>query len=56
MVIHSLDGWVSANALEGTALGWQASEWRQDSRIELIFDQPQDVDHLQAGLANCRCA
>ena len=55
MVIHSVDGWVSANALEGAALGWQASEWRQDSRIELIFDQAQDVDGLQAGLANCRC-
>ncbi|MCP1453291.1 MULTISPECIES: CobW family GTP-binding protein [Pseudomonas] len=55
MVIHSVDGWVSANALEGAVLGWQASEWRQDSRIELIFDQPQDVGSLQAGLANCRC-
>lgn len=55
LVIHSADGWVSANALDGTALGWNASEWRQDSRIELIFDEPQDVDALQAGLANCRC-
>ncbi|WHS60337.1 CobW family GTP-binding protein [Pseudomonas sp. G2-4] len=55
LVIHSADGWVSANALDGTALGWRASEWRQDSRIELIFDEPQDVDALQAGLAKCRC-
>jgi G3E family GTPase len=56
MVIHSVDGWVSANALEGAALEWQASEWREDSRIELIFDQPQDIDRLQAGLMSARCA
>lgn len=55
LVIHSPDGWVSANALEGATLGWQASEWRQDSRIELIFGEPQDVEALQAGLASCRC-
>ncbi|UZE17962.1 CobW-like GTP-binding protein [Pseudomonas sp. B21-054] len=54
LVIHSADGWVSANALDGAALDWKASEWRQDSRIELIFDELQDVDALQAGLANCR--
>lgn len=56
MVIHSRDGWVSANALEGAPLGWQASEWRQDSRVELIFDQPQDVDRLKTGLVSCRCS
>lgn len=55
LVIHSADGWVSANALEGAVLGWQASEWRQDSRIELIFDEPRDIEALQAGLASCRC-
>ncbi|WP_438943932.1 CobW family GTP-binding protein [Pseudomonas sp. N8] len=54
MVIHSLDGWVSANALGRARLDWQASEWRQDSRIELIFDEPQDLDCLQASLVNCR--
>ncbi|MFL6965381.1 CobW family GTP-binding protein [Pseudomonas alvandae] len=55
MVIHSADGWVSANALESASLQWQASEWRQDSRIELIFAEPQDVVALQTSLANCRC-
>jgi len=55
MVIHSADGWVSANALEGGPLTWQGSEWRQDSRIELIFAEPQDVVALQTSLANCRC-
>ncbi|WP_434559626.1 cobalamin biosynthesis protein CobW [Pseudomonas sp. Z5-35] len=54
MVIHSDGGWVSANALEGGTLEWQASEWRQDSRIELIFSEPQDSEALQAGLASCR--
>lgn len=53
LVIHS-QGWVSANALENTTLSWQPSEWRQDSRIELIFDEPQDIETLQAGLARCR--
>jgi len=54
LVIHSTEGWVSANALEGTAPVWQGSEWRQDSRLELIFGEPQDVPTLQAGLASCR--
>lgn len=55
MVIHSADGWVSANALEGASPQWTGSEWRQDSRIELIFDGPQDVASLQTALADCRC-
>jgi G3E family GTPase len=54
LVIHSVEGWVSANALENAELQWQASEWRQDSRIELIFSAPQDVDLLQQNLAECR--
>jgi G3E family GTPase len=54
LVIHSVEGWVSANALESAELQWQASEWRQDSRIELIFSAPQDVDLLQQSLAECR--
>jgi G3E family GTPase len=54
LVIHSVEGWVSANALENAELQWQASEWRQDSRIELIFRAPQDVDLLQQNLAECR--
>lgn len=54
LVIHSSGGWVSANAVDNSALAWQPSEWRQDSRIELIFSEPQDVDALQRGLADCR--
>ncbi|CAI8843754.1 Cobalamin biosynthesis protein CobW [Pseudomonas sp. IT-347P] len=54
LVIHSVDGWVSANALEHAALIWQASEWRKDSRIELIFSEAQDVEVLQRTLSECR--
>ncbi|RON51036.1 CobW family GTP-binding protein [Pseudomonas frederiksbergensis] len=54
LVIHSTGGWVSANAVDNSVLDWQASEWRQDSRIELIFSEPQDVESLQRSLADCR--
>ncbi|MDR9751128.1 CobW-like GTP-binding protein [Pseudomonas sp. SZMC_28357] len=55
MVIRSsADGWVSANALDNAALAWKPSEWRQDSRIELIFDEVQEVELLQKCLAQCR--
>ncbi|MBC3268622.1 cobalamin biosynthesis protein CobW [Pseudomonas sp. SWRI81] len=54
LVIHSADGWVSANALDNTELTWHVSEWRKDSRLELIFTEPQNIDELQAGLARCR--
>ncbi|MFJ2463735.1 CobW family GTP-binding protein [Pseudomonas sp. NPDC087615] len=54
LVIHSADGWFSANALNNAELSWQTSEWRKDSRIELIFADSQNIDQLQAGLAQCR--
>ena len=54
LVIHSVEGWVSVNALDNSVLEWLPSEWRQDSRIELIFSEPQDVDSLQKALAACR--
>ncbi|MGN4050529.1 CobW family GTP-binding protein [Pseudomonas sp. SM4] len=54
LVIHSAEGWVSANALDNAELSWQASEWRKDSRIELIFVDPQNFDELQQGLSGCR--
>jgi G3E family GTPase len=53
LVIHAAQGWVSGNALDNAALHWQASEWRRDSRIELIFSEPQDVATLQQSLAEC---
>ncbi|MBX9407419.1 cobalamin biosynthesis protein CobW [Pseudomonas baetica] len=54
LVIHRADGWFSANALNNAELNWQTSEWRKDSRIELIFADSQNIDQLQAGLAQCR--
>lgn len=54
LVIHSVEGWVSANALDNSLSDWQPSEWRRDSRIELIFSEAQDVEVLQEGLAGCR--
>ena len=53
LVIHSDGGWVSGNALDGAAFTWQASEWRRDSRLELIFAHEQDAAVLQAQLAAC---
>lgn len=55
-VIHSAAGWQSFNGLERGALEWRPSEWRRDSRIELIFDQPQPVQVLQAAIASCYVA
>jgi len=54
LVIHSPDGWVSVNAVDNAPLTWQPSEWRRDSRIELIFNQPQAAAVLQRALADCR--
>jgi hypothetical protein len=54
LIVHSADGWVSANALDNSVVAWQPSEWRQDSRIEVIFSAPEDVEVLQGGLAGCR--
>ncbi|MBH3342038.1 GTP-binding protein [Pseudomonas mendocina] len=56
-VLHGADGWRSLNALQTQAQpDWSASEWRKDSRLELIFDQAQDVEALSASFAACRIA
>ncbi|NUU33583.1 GTP-binding protein [Pseudomonas sp. C2B4] len=54
LVIHSAEGWVSVNAVDNSIPDWQPSEWRQDSRIELIFSGPQDIESLRRGLEGCR--
>jgi G3E family GTPase len=54
LVLQSNAGWLSANALDGQALHWQNSEWRKDSRLELIFTEAQDAVALQAAFAACR--
>ncbi|MBV4489171.1 CobW family GTP-binding protein [Pseudomonas oryzicola] len=53
-VIHTTEGWQSFNGLNGDMPIWQPSDWRRDTRIELIFDQPQSQPALQAGLSECR--
>jgi len=55
-VLQTNAGWLSANALDGQPLHWQNSEWRKDSRLELIFSEAQDVASLQAGFQQCRLA
>ncbi|MGA8137886.1 MAG: CobW-like GTP-binding protein [Pseudomonas gingeri] len=54
LVIHSPDGWVSANAVDNSAVQWQPSEWRRDSRIELIFAEKQAIEPLKTGMVHCR--
>ncbi len=54
LVVRSNAGWWSGNALDGEAPHWRDSEWRRDSRIELIFTQAQDAESLSAGLQACR--
>ncbi|UVE17797.1 CobW-like GTP-binding protein [Pseudomonas sp. LS44] len=54
LVLHGNAGWRSANALDGEPIHWRNSEWRKDSRLELIFAEAQDVAALQAGMAACR--
>ncbi|HAG19401.1 MAG TPA: cobalamin biosynthesis protein CobW, partial [Pseudomonas sp.] len=56
LVIHGGNGWQSANAIEGQALAFRPSEWRRDSRLELIFSEPQDQLELERGLQACRIA
>jgi G3E family GTPase len=56
LVLHSQEGWQSANALDGAPLQWQPSAWRRDSRIELIFTHAQDAAALQHALDACRLA
>jgi G3E family GTPase len=54
LVLNTNAGWLSANALNGQALHWQNSEWRKDSRLELIFAEAQDVAALSQGFRDCR--
>ncbi|RAU48564.1 MULTISPECIES: CobW-like GTP-binding protein [unclassified Pseudomonas] len=53
LLIHSQKGWVSGNALAGSEVQFTTSEWRKDSRLELIFDEPQDEGALSAQIRAC---
>jgi G3E family GTPase len=54
VIVHTLEGWRSANMVPGDSPQWAESAWRRDSRIELIFDLPQDAEKLNDGLDRCR--
>jgi G3E family GTPase len=54
LVIQGETGWVSSNAVEGGDMDWRSSDWRQDSRLELIFATPQDSAALKARFNACR--
>lgn len=54
LILQDDDGGYSANALDGQPLRFERSAWRKDSRVELIFSQPQDEAALSAALAACR--
>jgi G3E family GTPase len=56
LVLQTNAGWLSANALDQEAPHWRASEWRKDSRLELIFSAAQDQQALNQGLAACLLA
>ena len=56
LIVHAEAGWLSANALQGTAVEFRPSEWRKDSRLELIFAEPVDEAALRRELAACRQA
>ncbi|WP_263263709.1 CobW-like GTP-binding protein [Pseudomonas sp. RIT-PI-S] len=47
MIIHSPQGWQSANVLAGHEPKWRPSEWRRDSRLELIFSARQSELHAE---------
>ena len=53
LVIHGSAGWFSNNSVDNSIAQWKSSEWRKDSRLELIFAQPQDLDALRSGLESC---
>lgn len=54
LVLQTNAGWLSGNALNGEPIHWQSSEWRKDSRLELIFSEAQDEHALTAQFADCR--
>ncbi|MGG2398857.1 CobW family GTP-binding protein [Pseudomonas sp. SH1-B] len=54
-VLHGDEGWYALNAVQEQAVdNWRDSEWRKDSRLELIFSQKQDVEALTVAFAQCR--
>lgn len=53
LVLHGEQGWLSANALDRGPLEFKPSEWRRDSRLELIFSEAQGTEGLVEGFSRC---
>ena len=53
LVVRTAEGWFSTNSVDNSFESWKSSEWRMDSRIELIFDQLQNLELLKSGLISC---
>lgn len=53
LVIRSPSGWFSANSVDNSPVEWISSQWNSDSRLELIFDAPQNQESLLVDLENC---
>lgn len=56
LVLQTEQGWLAANAVDGLPLVFKASEWRRDSRLELIFDEAQEEEALRHRIDQCRVA
>ena len=54
LVLNSDQGWQSGNALTGEPIRFKPSEWRKDSRLELIFAHPGDQEALTAAMIGCK--
>jgi len=53
LIVQTEQGWLAVNALQQVDITWTVSEWRKDSRIELIFTTSQAVDLLITDLIGC---
>ena len=53
-VIHTEQGWVSINATKPNELYAQPCEAQKESRMELIYSQPIDVNNITEQLMTCR--
>lgn len=53
LVLRTETGWLAANAVDGSLLAFKASEWRRDSRLELIFNEEQEQEGLKRRIAYC---
>ena len=54
-IVQTAEGAAACNLTPGQVIDWQPSPWRRDSRLELIFSQPQDAPALSQSLRQC-CA